>query len=140
MYLFANGWGKCHGPKQAYQYVYDHYLDCFPDLPSFSAFNRRLNRLAHIMSMVLDYCTNCLERVGQYLSQPMVLTNSFPIITGLANRCNCYCTLISDRGYCAAKKQWYYGVKLHLGAYKVPNTLPQIGYAWISPASIHDKS
>jgi hypothetical protein len=45
---------------------------------------------------------------------------------------------ICDKGYCASKKMYYYGVKIHAIAQKQYTALPNLFAAWISPASESD--
>jgi len=45
---------------------------------------------------------------------------------------------ICNKGYCASKKMYYYGVKVHAIAQKQYGTLPLLFAAWITPAAESD--
>jgi len=45
---------------------------------------------------------------------------------------------ICNKGYCASKKMYYYGVKVHAIAQKQYSALPLLFAAWISPAAEAD--
>ena len=45
---------------------------------------------------------------------------------------------LCNKGYCASKKMYYYGVKLHALAFRRPDKLPIPEYLDISPAATND--
>ena len=85
-YLFATGWQKCNGPKACYEYMLNHYLDCFPNLPSYQAFNHRLNRLAEVLPIFLSACLEAWRDLESTLPTSTILTDSFPIVTASGKR------------------------------------------------------
>lgn len=138
-YLFATGWQKCNGPKACYDYMSTHYRDCFPDLPSYQAFNHRLNRLAEVLPLFTQACFTAWRAQDGTQHSSTLVTDSFPVITASGHRYPSRCTVISNKGQCATKAMWYYGVKVHLMAIEQAGTLPLPEYLIISPASVHDK-
>ncbi len=47
---------------------------------------------------------------------------------------------LANKGYCASKKMYFYGVKVHLLALRRPGTLPLPDYLGLSPGADHDLS
>lgn len=40
--------------QQIYNYISNHWLECFPDLPSYQAFNNRLNNLSAHFAILIN--------------------------------------------------------------------------------------
>lgn len=139
-YLFATGWGKARDIVSAYRYIKQHYLDWFPELPSYQAFNARLNRLAACLPHLLEYCFAQWQRQADSQFTHMLLGDSFPIITCGRKRRPKVATQWCDKGYCAMKNLYYYGVKVHLTAWEQCATLPIPAFISITAASTHDLS
>jgi len=124
--------------KSIYDYA-DRYLrSWFPDLPSYQAFNARINRLSGVFSalvsrMLADTPTN---EVDFNIS----LIDSMPIMTCSGRRAGKVAPELTAKGYCSTKKQHYYGLKLHGIAFSVPGGLPFPEILMVSPASEHDLS
>lgn len=139
-YLFATGWWKCDGAKACHELMSSFYADWFPNIPSYQAFNHRLNRLAEALPIFTNHCFEQLRQTTGYIPTHDVLTDSFPVVTARGCRRNTTnCGVITNKGRCATKRMWYYGVKVHLGAFEQSGTLPLPYYLVISPASTHDK-
>jgi hypothetical protein len=138
-YLFASGWQKCDGPKACYEYIYHHYLDCFPRLPAFETFNHRLNRLADALPIFVQACFAEWKSLESSLPTSTKLTDSFPVITAAGYRTASSCTLLSDKGRCATKSMWFHGIKIHAAGWEQAGTLPIPDTILITPASVHDK-
>ena len=47
---------------------------------------------------------------------------------------------LANKGYCASKGEYYYGVKLHVLGLRRPGTLPLPTYLGLTPACDHDLS
>ena len=45
---------------------------------------------------------------------------------------------MADKGYCSTKNMFYYGLKLHLLAFRRPGTIPFPEFIGITPASEND--
>jgi hypothetical protein len=45
---------------------------------------------------------------------------------------------LANKGYCASKGEYYYGVKVHILGLRRPGTLPLPDYIGLTPASDHD--
>jgi len=122
--------------KQIYEYASDHLRSWFPLLPSYEAFNMRINRLGEAFKMLSAYTiekfipADCFEDTS--------LLDSMPIITCSGKREGKVAREITDKGFCSTKGIYYYGLKLHALAYYRPNHLPFPEQFQLTPASEND--
>lgn len=117
----------------------DHYGDCFPDLPGYEAFNQRLNRLNPVFAPLLAGLVTKWQ--GQALDSQeelFLLTDSMPIITSSGRRYGVVAPEVTDKGYNATKKMYFWGVKLHSISMSIKGALSALEYLMVSPASEHD--
>lgn len=124
--------------KSIYDYA-DRYLrSWFPDLPSYQAFNARINRLSGVFSALVSrmLADTPTDEVNFQIS----LIDSMPIMTCSGRRRGKVAPELTDKGYCSTKKQHYYGLKLHGIGFYVPDGLPFPETLMVSPASEHDLS
>jgi IS5 family transposase len=119
IYLFGviRGYGEV---KEIYNYTSDHLISWFPKLPSYTAFIQRINKISHLFEVLTQSLfTKLPKQGGQDL--PAVI-DSFPIILAKQGRrfkAKVAPEIAGPNGYCASKKLYYYGVKLHmLGGYQ----------------------
>ena len=124
--------------KAIWQYAKDHLSEWFPDLPSYQAFNHRLNFLAPVLSSLAQ---TWLEMI----SVPSKGSNSFavdscPIMLAARSRSSHakVASEICSKSYNATRKEWYYGVKLHAFVARHSGTLPTPCALMVSTASEHD--
>jgi hypothetical protein len=136
IYVFCVTYGEKYKIKSMYHHIKNHWHSWFPTLPSYQAFNRRLNRLCDAFSVLMMECFNSLSMGEDKLK--VLLGDSFPVITCSHKRQGKVATALTDKGYCATKKLHYYGVKVHLPALKRPGTIPLPQYVEVTPASVHD--
>ena len=126
--------------KEMHSHIYKYWSDYFPDLPSYQAFNDRLNRLspvfAHLFSLLSERL--CCFVSGSQRQPVTLLTDSMPIIVSSGNRTNKIAPGLADKSYCSSKRIYYHGLKLHLIAVSNPNKLPLPLYLTTTPASDHD--
>ena len=136
-YLFAVALERRFRIKDVYNYILHHWLDCFPDLPSYAAYNARLNRLAAVFPVLAE---RLLERYAHQSNPQLVisLTDSMPIITCSGKRVGKVARELCDKGYNSTKNMYYYGVKLHGIGFSQPGSLPVVEYLQVGPASEHD--
>lgn len=107
-------------------------------MPSYQAFNRRLNELAPAFTHL----------IGTELSAPVVrlapiadrLIDSLPIMLAKGGRSGAarVATAVADKGFCASKARYYYGVKLHTVALRRTRQLPLPALFHVGRASQHD--
>lgn len=110
----------------------------FPRLPSYQAFNNRLNLVcqafgllsSEIMQQASVRFDSCNENVLD--SMPIVVAGR--VRSGTARVAPGVC----NKGYCASKRLYYYGLKLHLCGFVNPGTMPMPEVCWFSSAEEND--
>lgn len=112
--------------------------DWFPALISYPSFNRRLNRMHSVFPLLI-------ERLEQHTRESSLLSNdlivdSFPVIMANTKRSGAakVAPELADKGKCASKGFYYYGVKIHILAQRRPGGMPLPSYIAMSPASHND--
>ena len=136
-YLFSMIEEQKYQIKSIWTYIHKYWGDWFPQLPSYQAFNSRLNRLSGVFPLLLQ---DLLRNVppNESIRKDISLVDSFPIMLCSHKRSAKVARALSDKGYCATKNQHYYGLKLHLIGFFQPGGLPFPEYIQFSPASWHD--
>ena len=147
LYLFGI-WQKHTTIKAIYTYTQDHLLDWFPSLPSYQGYVQRLNYLAPTFAPLLEQIvsdspiSDCFS--GSYS------VDSFPCVIACAKRSGLpaehsaqagkarVASQIASKGYCASKRTWYYGVKVHIVAKQTYKHLPKPDYISLTGAANHD--
>jgi hypothetical protein len=124
--------------KRCHEFVTDYYGDWFPTLPEYHGFNKRVNYLSDTFKAFADILLSGLGLDGThtdfiYDSMPVVVAGSAR--SGRAKAAKELCS----KGYCASKKMWYYGVKLHTIAQCNHKAMPTPSVMQISKASEHDR-
>ena len=140
VYLF--GVLKGHFKQKAiHRYVQEHWGGWFPQLPSYQAFNHRLNLLHEVWPVLLGELWSelgCPAAVAvDGLDQ---LLDSLPIMLAVRAR-SAQAKVARDQAaqsYCESKQLWYYGVKLHLLGAKQYQQLPVPLSLCLTEASRHD--
>jgi len=122
--------------KQIYEYASDYLRSWFPLLPSYEAFNMRLNRLGEGFRLLVSHITGMF--VPPDCSTDKSLLDSMPIITCSGKRKGKVAREISDKGFCSTKGMYYYGLKLHALAFYRTNHLPFPEQFQLTPASEND--
>lgn len=123
--------------KQIYGYADRHLRSWFPRLPSYVAFVQRVNRVAEVFAPLIERIQN-----DSCNGQPngVWLIDSFPV--ALAKQGHrfraCVAKELADAGYCATKKLYFYGVRVHVVARRREGTLPAPDYIGLTGASHHD--
>lgn len=139
IYLFGHFQGHFN-QKRIYGYISQHFSDWFPALPSYSAFNRRLNELGEPLKMLVFELTAKLAHENDLFAEQDCVVDSLPIMLATRSRSNRAKVAIeqADCGYCASKAIYYHGVKLHILARKPYQSLPLPEILTVSRASAHD--
>lgn len=139
VYLFGHMQGF-YQQRRIYDYTRHHWAAWFPHLPSYQAFNRRINQLVpafeHLISNALK------EQVTDLADHADRLIDSLPISMAKWPRCRAARVAgeVADQGYSATKRSYYYGVKLHAIALRRTQQLPMPALLHIGRASQHDLS
>lgn len=137
IYLFGHMQGF-YQQRRIYDYACRHWRAWFPALPSYQAFNRRLNRLTESFEhLITETLATPVERLAVHADR---LVDSLPISLAKWPRSNTarVASEVADQGYSATKRSYYYGVKLHAVALRRTNRLPMPALLHLSRASEHD--
>ena len=120
-----------------YGFIKDFYGDWFPDLPSYQAYN---NRICYLANAFKTLASILLGGLGLDSSHADFITDSIPIVVAGKRRSSKAKTAneLCDKGYCASKGMYYYGVKLHTVAQCNYKAMPTPALMIISKASEHD--
>ena len=124
--------------KHIYRYTMMHLLDWFPRLPSYQAFNRRLNELApafqELSAILLESPTLEMHHsaIGLIDSFPIILAKNYRSSQAKIARELC------SKTYSASKGLWYYGMKLNVLGCAQFNHIPIPVIFLASTASAHD--
>lgn len=133
--IFAELLG-CKTKKDGYKYIKRHYLAWFPNLPVYEVYNRKLNKhvdaIAYIFKMINRTFNLSNERVAQIDTAPITVCQAQH-----SNKARAAKPLVS-KGYCAAKKKYYVGVKLQVVAQNRKHKLPIPINFHIETAATHD--
>ena len=136
IYLFCVAYEEKYKLKSMYNHIKNYWQSWFPLLPSYQAFNARLNRLCSAFAVLLeDFVSNiAIEASGLRI----VVGDSFPVVTCSHKRAGKVARELADKGYCATKKLHFYGVKVHAIGLTRPSTIPYPQYLEVTQASVHD--
>ena len=124
---------KC---KQIHRFAYNYLRSWFPKLPSYSAFNNRINRLSEAFINIVRPLL--AEFIPNDCSSEFSLLDSMPIITCSGKRAGKVTLELTDKGYCSTKRMYYYGSKLHALAFHNKGHLPFPEDLLLTPASEND--
>jgi hypothetical protein len=122
--------------------IYDdtrrHLHEWFPRLPSYGGYVQRLNRLADVFVPLISALQVTFPKTP--VLQQIRLMDSLPIHLAHAKRSSraCVAAELANKGYCASKGEYYYGVKVHVLGQRRPGMLPLPDYLGVTPASDHD--
>ena len=125
--------------RQIHEFIRQYWLDWFPHLPSYQAFNRRLNLLtdnfqllfAHLLETV---STNNSRRSLDYLidSLPVMLARGTRAVRGAV------APEIAKRGFCVTKQIHFHGIRLHSICHRRAGALPVPSQIWLREGNVND--
>lgn len=137
MYIFGHLQGF-NQQRQIYDYFLNHWRSWFPLMPTYQAFNYRLNQLTPAFELLIEQCL--ISASWQIDARNDRLVDSVPVMIARrvrANQSN-IAPELANTGFCASKQQYYRGVKLHLIAARRIKNLPLPEKIHLSEASQHD--
>ncbi len=137
VYLFGHLNGH-YQKKAIYCFTRNYWAAWFPALPSYQAFNRRLNLLDGAFHAVGASLLDVLQQ--NQAAELDHLIDSMPVMlaAGSFARRASVARDIANRGYCAAKRLHFHGVRLHFIASRRAARLPLPVSVWLREASVHD--
>jgi hypothetical protein len=136
IYLFCVMYEERFKIKSMYNYIKTHWQSWFPLLPSYQAFNARLNHICEAFGVLLIDCMSRVHVSSDNLK--ILLGDSYPIITCSHKRKGKVARDMVNKGYCATKKLHYYGVKLHALGIRREGSIPIPQYIEVTAANVHD--
>ena len=122
--------------KELYDFTKKYLLSWFPRLPSYQAFNGRINQMTEMFKQMLVECVLLLGK-GEQTNRESVV-DSLPIITCSGKRKGKVAQELTNKGYCSTKGMYYFGVKLHALGWARKGKLPCPENFVITPASEND--
>ncbi len=126
--------------QKIYDYIANHWHECFPDLPTYQAFNNRVNNLAAHFAVITDLLLSEKHRLLDLSATEDSVIDSFPVMLkrGKNAKSGRVARGCADFGYCASKDIYYWGVKLHNLAVRQTRSLPVPFQLFLTAASKHD--
>jgi hypothetical protein len=124
--------------KDIYQYTKQHLSSWFPSLPSYQAFDYRLNTIAESFTILINELIEQGTKSLPFISESLL--DSMPIIVAGKRRSSSALVAkdICGKGYCSSKDLYYYGLKLHLMGFVRPGTIPMPEYCFVTDAKEND--
>jgi len=121
-----------------YKFIKSYYRDWFPNLPNYSAFNRRV---CYLSDAIKTLASELMAQLFGGPNCPTHLIDSMPIVVANAKRSGRAKVApdLCDKGYCDSKKMWYYGVKINALGLSQYKTLPLPRQLLLTSASTHDR-
>ena len=136
IYLYAVHYEKRFKIKDIHDFALRYLLNWFPLLPSYQAFNNRMNRLCSVFQKLSS--TILEQHLPTDCETDQVLTDSLPVITCSGKRSGKVAAAITSKGYCSTKGMYYYGLKIHLSGLRRNGTLPFPAHLVLSGAADND--
>lgn len=136
VYLFCMSQEQRTTIKQIYRFADEYLRSWFPKLPSYAAFNNRLNRLFDAFRSLVESLLGCFYPADCYFRESLL--DSLPVITCSGKRSGRVAPELTDKGYCSTKSMYYYGLKLHALAFRRDQRLPFPEQLLLTPASEND--
>jgi hypothetical protein len=137
VYLFGHLQGH-FSQRRIYNYLRGHWLAWFPLLPSYQAFNHRLNDLSARFALLLEDLLAALATDAAETTDYVL--DSLPIILAKGTRADAakIAREVANQGYGSSKKLYYHGVKLHVLGRRRPKHLPVPEALALTAAAVHD--
>jgi len=136
IYLFCVHVEKRNKVIHMHEFVQNYLADWFPSLPSYVAFNTRLNNLTDAFRLFLNGLLEEFTPVG--VCTKTSLLDSMPIITCSGKRQGKVAREITDKSFCSTKNLYYYGVKMHALGFRSKRQMPHPESIIITKASEND--
>ena len=136
IYLFCVHAEKRISISEMHEFILNYYSDWFPKLPSYVAFNTRLNKLVDAFSLLLNNLIT--EFAPTSISNENSLVDSMPIITSSGKRPGKVAKELTDKSYCSSKNLYYHGLKLHALGFQNKGHMPHPESIIITKASEND--
>jgi hypothetical protein len=139
VYLFGH-LNHLYQQRAIYQFIKRYWLDWFPRLPSYQAFNRRLNLLENNFQAIFAALSERLQQQSKQASGGDYLIDSMPVMLACGTRAKRarVALELARTGFSAVKQINFHGVRLHLISRRQTNQLPLPAKVWLKEANVHD--
>lgn len=136
IYLFAMIENERFTVSQIYKFALEYLHSWFPELPSYVAFNTRLNNLAAVFEVLSEILMAELQPTRE--ESIIKVLDSMPIITCSGKRKAKVAPEITDKGYNSTKGIYFFGLKLHfLNSFRKDKLPIPLSFV-VTPASEND--
>jgi hypothetical protein len=137
IYWFAHLNGKFE-KKAMHRFIEQYWHHFFPRLPAYQTFAARLNLLEQTFQTMGGYFNQLLAQHREPELDHLI--DSLPVM--LAKGGHAYTARVArdvaSVGYCASKKTYFHGVRLHTIAQRRCGTIPLPAQMWLREGSCHD--
>jgi hypothetical protein len=125
--------------RQIHEFIRQYWFDWFPALPSYQAFNRRLNLLADNFHAIFAHLLQSRLASENQMTEDFLI-DSMPIMLAKGTRSKQarVAPSIAKTGFSATKQTHFHGLRLHLIAGRQSGALPLPAYLWLKEGNVHD--
>jgi hypothetical protein len=136
IYLFVISQEHHYQIKRIHRFADIYLRSWFPKLPSYTAFNNRINRLSEAFRLLTGTLLQEYRPIECIEDESLI--DSLPIITCSGKRSGKVASELTDKGYCSTKSLYFFGLKLHALGFRRINQLPFPEQLVLTPASEND--
>lgn len=130
-----------HKLKSIHSYAQKHLMGYFPNLPGYSGFSHRINQVNSVFAPLVDIIsTQMTTRMSADTLTGII--DAMPIVMAQRGRrfkAKVAPDIATNNGYCATKKFFYYGVKLHVLGCRQQGKMPVPTCIALTDAGMHDR-
>lgn len=138
VYLFGQ-FNEKFNHRQIHSFIREYWSDWFPRMPSYQAFNRRLNLLTDNFQILFARLLETV-RAGQASDSLDYLIDSLPVMLAVGTRATRGRVALefAKCGFCATKQINFHGVRLHSIGNRQAGALPVPARLWLREGNLHD--
>jgi hypothetical protein len=139
IYFYCRRYENKHLKSEIWDFANRFMRSWFPNLPAYANFNTRLNNLSDCLVALVTRQLDYLKSIdNQLVNAEISLVDALPIMLCSGKRQGVVAPEISDKTFCATKGIYYWGVKLHVVAFRRPKKLPLPEFLSVTSASEAD--
>lgn len=139
IYFYCRRFENKHNKSEIYDYASRYLRSWFPNLPAYANFNSRLNNLGSSIQYLVGLMLSKIQiNENQYIDNGISLLDSMPIMLCSGKRQGKVAPELSEKSFCSTKGVYYFGVKLHVIAFRRKGKLPVPEYLGLSSAAEND--
>lgn len=130
-----------HKLTSIHSYAKNHLVAYFPNLPGYSGFSHRINQINGVFAPMVDILSTQMSACIDNGSLTGII-DAMPIIMAQRGRrfqAKVAPDIAAKNGYCATKKIFYYGVKLHVLGCRQQGKMPVPTCIALTDAGMHDR-